>query len=166
MIAIAGRERTAITGSAEGVVTWWRAQPVRRTVTGIVQAIAFDATGGVQAVTRTGAVVHATTSSVATVIDHGAHRGASIPPDRLAVALDDGSVVIESLGPHTLDQLASPRPRDDLPSSNEPIGSDPDWTTVGSRLDDGRIPIGRWSAPDWTTVGSRLDDGRIPIGRR
>jgi len=74
---------------------------------GAASAIAFDAAGGVQAVTRTGAVVHATPLSVATVIDHGAHRGASIPPDRLAVALDDGAIVIEALGPHTLDQLAS-----------------------------------------------------------
>jgi eukaryotic-like serine/threonine-protein kinase len=73
---------------------------------GAASAIAFDSAAGIQAVTRTGAVVHATAASVATVIDHGAHRGVAVPPDRLAVALDDGAIVLEALGPHTLDQLA------------------------------------------------------------
>lgn len=39
--------------------------------------------------------------------DHGAHAGAVIAANRLAVALDDGAIVIETLGPHTLDQLTA-----------------------------------------------------------
>jgi WD40 repeat protein len=74
---------------------------------GAASAIAFDAAGGIRAVTRTGAVVHAAIDSVAAVIDHGARAGVAIYPDRLAVALDDGAIVIEALGPHTLDQLAA-----------------------------------------------------------
>jgi WD40 repeat protein len=72
---------------------------------GAASAIAFDAAGGVQAVTRGGAVVHATTGAVATVIDHGAHAGVAVDRDRMAVALDDGAIVIETLGPHTFDEL-------------------------------------------------------------
>jgi hypothetical protein len=73
---------------------------------GAASAIAFDATGGIQAVTRTGAVVHAGgAGSLAVAVDHGAHGGVAVYPDRLAVALDDGAIVIEALGPHTLAQL-------------------------------------------------------------
>jgi hypothetical protein len=74
---------------------------------GAASAIAFDALGGVRAVTRTGAVVHAAVGSAATVIDHGARAGVAVSPDRLAVALDDGAIAIETLGPHTFDQLAA-----------------------------------------------------------
>jgi eukaryotic-like serine/threonine-protein kinase len=73
---------------------------------GAALAIAFDAAGGIQAVTRTGSVVHATAGAIATVIDHGAHGGVAVAPDRLAVALDDGAIVLETLGPHTLDELS------------------------------------------------------------
>jgi hypothetical protein len=31
----------------------------------------------------------------------------AVYPDRLAIALDDGAIVIERLGPHTLAQLTS-----------------------------------------------------------
>jgi WD40 repeat protein/predicted Ser/Thr protein kinase len=75
---------------------------------GAATAIAFDAAGGIVAVTRTGAVVHATAgaaAAVTAVIDHGAHAGTPVYPDRLAIALDDGAVLIETVGPHTLDQL-------------------------------------------------------------
>jgi hypothetical protein len=74
---------------------------------GAASAIAFDAAGDIQAVTRTGAVVHATAGAVAVVIDHGAALGMAVYPDRLAIALDDGAIVIERLGPHTLAQLTS-----------------------------------------------------------
>jgi hypothetical protein len=74
---------------------------------GAATAIAFDRDGGVQAVTRNGAVVHATAAGFATVIDHGAHVGAALPGGRLAVALDDGAVVIDELGPHALDRLTA-----------------------------------------------------------
>jgi WD40 repeat protein len=77
------------------------------TIGGASSAIAFDALGGIRAVTRTGAVVRAAIGSVATVIDHGAHAGVAVYPDRLAVALDDGAIAIEALGPHTFDQLAA-----------------------------------------------------------
>jgi hypothetical protein len=63
-------------------------------------AIAFDTLGGVQAITRTGAVVHAAVGAITTVIDHGAHAGVPVYPDRLAIALDDGGIEIETLGPH------------------------------------------------------------------
>jgi len=49
-------------------------------------AIAFDTLGGVQAITRTGAVVHAAVGAITTVIDHGAHAGVPVYPDRLAIA--------------------------------------------------------------------------------
>jgi hypothetical protein len=45
--------------------------------------------------------------SFATVVDHGARAGTAIAASRLAVALDDGAIVIETLGPHTLDQLTA-----------------------------------------------------------
>jgi hypothetical protein len=70
-------------------------------------AIAFGTLGGVQAITRTGAVVHASVGAITTVIDHGAHAGVPVYPDRPAIALDDGGIVIETLGPHTLDQLTA-----------------------------------------------------------
>ena len=41
------------------------------------------------------------------MIDHGAHIGVALPGGRLAVALDDGAVVIEALGPHALDRLTA-----------------------------------------------------------
>ncbi|HEX4421362.1 MAG TPA: protein kinase, partial [Kofleriaceae bacterium] len=74
---------------------------------GAASAIAFDAAGGIQAVTRTGAVVHAAPGdpAAALVIDHGAIGGVAVGRDRFAVALDDGAIVIEQLGPHTLDEL-------------------------------------------------------------
>ncbi|HEY0193240.1 MAG TPA: WD40 repeat domain-containing serine/threonine-protein kinase [Kofleriaceae bacterium] len=89
---------------------------------GAASAIAFDAGGGIQAVTRTGQVVHGaprataaampstaaglrTAATAVTVIDHGAIAGVPVGTDRLAVALDDGAIVIEQLGPHTLDEL-------------------------------------------------------------
>jgi serine/threonine protein kinase len=34
------------------------------------------------------------------------HAGIPIAPDRLAVVLEDGAIVIEALGPHTLDELS------------------------------------------------------------
>jgi WD40 repeat protein len=73
---------------------------------GAASVIAFDAAGGIQAVTRTGAVVHATAAGVGIAVDHGAIGGALVGKDRLAVALDDGAIVIEQLGPHSLDELA------------------------------------------------------------
>ena len=54
--------------------------PATLRLDGAANAMAFDAAGGVQAVTRTGAVVHATTDAVATTIDHGAHRGVPVQP--------------------------------------------------------------------------------------
>jgi WD40 repeat protein len=74
---------------------------------GAAIAIAFDPAGGIQAVTRNGAVVRATRGALTTVLDHGARGGIALPPGRLAVALDDGAIVVETLGPHTLDQLAA-----------------------------------------------------------
>jgi hypothetical protein len=87
--------RTALDGGASDI----------RPSGGAASAIAFDRRGDIQAVTRTGAVVHATPSALATVIDHGALSGVALGDDRLAVALDDGAIVIETLGPHTLDEL-------------------------------------------------------------
>jgi hypothetical protein len=63
---------------------------------GAASALAFDVSGGIQAVTRNAAVVHAVPGSLAMVIDHGAHASAAIAANRLAVALDDGAVVIET----------------------------------------------------------------------
>jgi hypothetical protein len=44
--------------------------------------------------------------SEAEIMARLAHAGIPIAPDRLAVVLEDGAIVLETLGPHTLDELS------------------------------------------------------------
>lgn len=71
----------------------------------VAAALAFDASDGLYAVTRTGAVSRATPEGAHTLIDHGATAGAAIPPGRLAVALDDGAILIAPLLPRSFAAL-------------------------------------------------------------
>ncbi|HET9627418.1 MAG TPA: serine/threonine-protein kinase [Kofleriaceae bacterium] len=119
--AVLGKHTGAVSGLAVSRDGRWLASGARDSVAirvaldsaamdaratgGAASAIAFDGNGDLQAVTRTGAVVHAAAGALGTVIDHGALSGVALGADRLAVALDDGAIVIEQLGPHTLDAL-------------------------------------------------------------
>jgi len=68
--------------------------------------VAFDAAGGIRALTRGGGVIHARAAGAAMLVEHGARAAVAIYPDRLAVALDDGAIAIESLAPRPLDDLS------------------------------------------------------------
>jgi WD40 repeat protein/predicted Ser/Thr protein kinase len=98
-LASAGRDdvvvRRALAGGGED----------RIATGGAGSALVFDAAGGLLAVTRTGTVVHAAPGALSTVIDHGARRGAAIAPDRLAVALDDGTIVIIGAAERSMAEL-------------------------------------------------------------
>lgn len=71
----------------------------------VATALTFDATNNLYAVTRSGAVGRATTAGPALLLDHGATAGAPIPPGQLAIALDDGAVLISKLQARTFEQL-------------------------------------------------------------
>ena len=71
----------------------------------VAAALAFDARDELYAVTRTGALLRATAAGSSALIDHGATAGVAIPPGRLAVALDDGAIVISPLLPRSFAEL-------------------------------------------------------------
>lgn len=73
----------------------------------VATALTFDQSNNLYAVTRTGAVGRATTAGAALLLDHGATTGAAIPPGQLAIALDDGAVLISPLQARSFAELRS-----------------------------------------------------------
>jgi WD40 repeat protein/predicted Ser/Thr protein kinase len=70
------------------------------------KALALGDDGTVYAVTPTGAAIR-WADGVGVEIEHGARGVIALPGSRVALALDDGAVVIRSLAPHVLDDLAA-----------------------------------------------------------
>jgi WD40 repeat protein len=63
----------------------------------VATTLTFDESNNLYAVTRTGAVGRATSAGAALLLDHGATAGAAIPPGQLAIALDDGAILVTQL---------------------------------------------------------------------
>jgi WD40 repeat protein len=103
LVASAGRDSTVVrvvlaTGARESFAT-----------AAAATTLVFDDGGAVHAVTRNGTATAWSTKrpavAPATAVDHGVHAAASIAPYQLALALDDGAILIEPLAPRTLDAL-------------------------------------------------------------
>lgn len=73
----------------------------------VATTLTFDQSNNLYAVTRTGAVGRATAAGAALLLDHGATAGAAIPPGQLAIALDDGAVLISPLQARSFAELRS-----------------------------------------------------------
>jgi hypothetical protein len=71
------------------------------------KALALTDDGWLYAVTRTGAAVRWTDGAASVEIEHGARGVAALPASRIAVALDDGAIVIRTVQPRSLAELAA-----------------------------------------------------------
>jgi hypothetical protein len=89
------RRRELAAGREESLALGYDAAPV-----------AFDAAGAIRALTLAGGLIHVTPRGASPIVEHGARAAVAIYPDRLAVALGDGAIAIESLAPPPLDELA------------------------------------------------------------
>jgi WD40 repeat protein len=89
------RRRDLDTGQEDAILIGRDAAPV-----------AFDGSGGIRAIAPGGSQIQATPAGAATIVEHGARAAVPIYPDRLAVALDDGAIAIQSLAPRPLDEIA------------------------------------------------------------
>lgn len=75
--------------------------------------LVFERGGALRAITRTGGLLRlrwptlGAQPEVERVVDHGVVGGAALPPDRLALALEDGALVVSELAPHTFRELMS-----------------------------------------------------------
>ena len=100
-IASAGHDATIVRATAGATQT--------AAIADEAKALAIGDDGGVYAVTRTGAAVSwaAGADAADLEIEHGARGAIGLPASRIALALDDGAIVVRAPAPRTLGELAA-----------------------------------------------------------